>query len=60
MVAAIAAGDTEAVALADVDEIIEFVAHNRSGNDVVLIMSNGAFGGIQERLLARLRRIEAG
>ena len=51
---------TEAVYLPDVDDIIEFVVRNRTGNDVALIMSNGAFGGIQDRLLARLRRAEEG
>jgi UDP-N-acetylmuramate: L-alanyl-gamma-D-glutamyl-meso-diaminopimelate ligase len=51
---------TEAVHLPEVDDIVEFVARNRSGSDVVVIMSNGAFGGIQERLLARLRRAEEG
>jgi UDP-N-acetylmuramate: L-alanyl-gamma-D-glutamyl-meso-diaminopimelate ligase len=49
---------TEAVYLPEVDDIIEFVCRNRTGNDVALIMSNGAFGGIQERLLAQLRRAE--
>jgi UDP-N-acetylmuramate: L-alanyl-gamma-D-glutamyl-meso-diaminopimelate ligase len=48
----------EAVYLPEVDEIIEFVSSARSGSDVALIMSNGAFGGIQERLLARLRRTQ--
>jgi UDP-N-acetylmuramate: L-alanyl-gamma-D-glutamyl-meso-diaminopimelate ligase len=45
----------EAWAIAEVDEIIEHVVRNRSGRDVAVIMSNGAFGGIWERLLARLR-----
>jgi UDP-N-acetylmuramate: L-alanyl-gamma-D-glutamyl-meso-diaminopimelate ligase len=45
---------TEAQHRPDVDEIIEFVVGARSGADVALVMSNGAFGGIQERLLARL------
>ena len=42
----------------DVDEIIEAIAAQKSGRDVALIMSNGEFGGIWERLLARLRRAE--
>jgi len=41
-----------------VDEIIEYLVRNRSGQDVALIMSNGGFGGIWERLLARLRGLE--
>jgi UDP-N-acetylmuramate: L-alanyl-gamma-D-glutamyl-meso-diaminopimelate ligase len=56
VVEALRARGTEAVYLPDVDDIIEFVFRNRTGNDVALIMSNGAFGGIQDRLLARLRR----
>jgi UDP-N-acetylmuramate: L-alanyl-gamma-D-glutamyl-meso-diaminopimelate ligase len=40
--------------LPEVDEIIEHVAARRSGRDVALVMSNGGFGGIWERLLARL------
>ena len=42
--------------LAEVDEIIEHLARNRSGRDVALVMSNGGFGGIWDRLLARLRQ----
>jgi UDP-N-acetylmuramate: L-alanyl-gamma-D-glutamyl-meso-diaminopimelate ligase len=45
----------DAYYLPEVDDIIEHVVRHRSGKDVVLIMSNGAFGGIWERLLARLR-----
>jgi UDP-N-acetylmuramate: L-alanyl-gamma-D-glutamyl-meso-diaminopimelate ligase len=45
----------DAVHLPDVDEIIEHLVRNRTGRDVALIMSNGAFGGIWERLLGRLR-----
>ena len=46
----------KAVHLPEVDEIIEYVKRENRGNAVALIMSNGAFGGIHERLLARLRR----
>jgi UDP-N-acetylmuramate: L-alanyl-gamma-D-glutamyl-meso-diaminopimelate ligase len=42
--------------LAEVDEIIEYLARHRTGKDVALIMSNGGFGNIWERLLARLRQ----
>jgi UDP-N-acetylmuramate: L-alanyl-gamma-D-glutamyl-meso-diaminopimelate ligase len=52
---ALRAGGTEAHALAGTDEIIEHIASQNGGHDVALIMSNGAFGGIWERLLARLR-----
>ena len=44
----------EGLALPGVDEIIEHLARHRTGSDVALIMSNGAFGNIWERLLARL------
>jgi UDP-N-acetylmuramate: L-alanyl-gamma-D-glutamyl-meso-diaminopimelate ligase len=43
--------------LPDVDEIIEHLARHRTGKDVALVMSNGGFGNIWERLLARLRQI---
>jgi len=41
--------------LPEVDEIVEHVATHRTGNDVALVMSNGGFGGIWDRLLDRLR-----
>ena len=42
--------------LAEVDEIIEHLVRKKTGRDVALVMSNGGFGGIWERLLARLRQ----
>ena len=56
MVDALRARDVDAHFLPEVDDIIEHLARHRSGRDVALIMSNGAFGGIWERLLARLRQ----
>ena len=47
--------EVDAWALAGPDEIIEHIVRRRTGRDVVVIMSNGAFGGIWDRLLARLR-----
>ena len=44
----------EAFYLPEVDAIIEHVAARRSGRDVALVMSNGGFGGIWDRLLERL------
>jgi UDP-N-acetylmuramate: L-alanyl-gamma-D-glutamyl-meso-diaminopimelate ligase len=44
----------DAFYLPEVDAIIEHVVARRSGRDVALVMSNGGFGGIWERLLARL------
>ena len=38
-------------AAASIDEIIDIVARERRPGDLVLIMSNGGFGGIHHRLL---------
>jgi UDP-N-acetylmuramate: L-alanyl-gamma-D-glutamyl-meso-diaminopimelate ligase len=51
----IRAAGKKASYLAEVDEIIEHLARNKTGRDVALIMSNGGFGGIWDRLLARLK-----
>lgn len=51
------AAGRKAAYLPEVDEIIEHLARNRTGKDVALVMSNGGFGGIWDRLLARLRVI---
>lgn len=40
--------------LPEVDEIVRRVVEERSGDEVVLVMSNGGFGGIHEKLLAAL------
>ncbi len=55
---ALAGRGVTAVHLPDVDEIIERIVRERTGRDVALIMSNGEFGGIWDRLLARLRRAD--
>jgi UDP-N-acetylmuramate: L-alanyl-gamma-D-glutamyl-meso-diaminopimelate ligase len=47
----------EAQYLPDVDGIIDYLVRHRSGKDVALVMSNGGFGNIWERLLARLRQV---
>ncbi len=41
--------------IATVDEIVETVAREARAGDLVVIMSNGGFGGIHDRLLAALR-----
>src|SRR5882672_8897626 len=41
--------------LADADEIVQTVAPEMRSGDVVAILSNGGFGGIYEKLPARLR-----
>ena len=40
----------------DVDAIVAAVASGAREGDVVIVMSNGGFGGIHEKLLARLAR----
>jgi len=42
--------------LPEVDAIVEHLARHRTGKDVALVMSNGGFGNIWERLLGRLRQ----
>jgi len=44
-----------AVAIAGVDAIVDDLVANCSEGDVVLVMSNGDFGGIWEKLLTALR-----
>jgi UDP-N-acetylmuramate: L-alanyl-gamma-D-glutamyl-meso-diaminopimelate ligase len=43
--------------LADADAIVQTVAAEMRGGDVVAILSNGGFGGIYEKLPARLREL---
>ena len=50
----IASPDKPAQAITDVDEIIQQLKGEARAGDVVAIMSNGAFGGIHEKLLAAL------
>jgi UDP-N-acetylmuramate: L-alanyl-gamma-D-glutamyl-meso-diaminopimelate ligase len=45
-----------AVYLPDVPSILDHLACNVAGGDVVVILSNGGFGGIHDKLLARLAR----
>ncbi len=40
----------------DLDELVEAIARTARPGDHVLIMSNGGFGGIHDKLLARLAR----
>ncbi len=46
----------EAAYLADVNAIIEHLASKAQGGDVVCVFSNGGFGDIHNKLLARLAR----
>jgi UDP-N-acetylmuramate: L-alanyl-gamma-D-glutamyl-meso-diaminopimelate ligase len=50
----IAAQNKPAFAITDVNEIVESLTPELRSGDVVAIMSNGAFGGIHEKLLAAL------
>jgi UDP-N-acetylmuramate: L-alanyl-gamma-D-glutamyl-meso-diaminopimelate ligase len=54
LVAALAARGIEADAEADAGALVAGVARGARPGDVVLVMSNGAFGGFVERLIAAL------
>ena len=45
----------EARQIDDFDEIARVVAAEAGGGDVVIVMSSGAFGGVHEKILERLR-----
>jgi len=49
------ASGKNAAYLPDVDSIVAHVAKNVQGGDVVCVFSNGGFGGIHTKLLARLK-----
>ncbi len=48
------AAGKEAIYLADVDSIVAHLAKQAQGGEVVVIFSNGGFGGIHGKLLERL------
>ncbi len=52
----IAAQGKPAFAITDVGEIVARLSSEMRSGDVVAVMSNGAFGGIHERLLAALEK----
>ena len=54
LIEAIGASDKPAFAITDVEEIVQKLGQELSSGDVVAVMSNGAFGGIHEKLLAVL------
>jgi UDP-N-acetylmuramate: L-alanyl-gamma-D-glutamyl-meso-diaminopimelate ligase len=56
VVAELGARGVDARAEADVDRLVRAVAEAARPGDVVLVMSNGAFGGFIDRLLAALRQ----
>ncbi len=45
----------EAVQIDDFDDIAAAVARDAADGDVVVVMSSGAFGGVHEKILARLK-----
>jgi UDP-N-acetylmuramate: L-alanyl-gamma-D-glutamyl-meso-diaminopimelate ligase len=56
MIENIAAQNKPAFAITDVAEIVQRLATEARSDDVIAIMSNGAFGGIHEKLLAALSK----
>jgi UDP-N-acetylmuramate: L-alanyl-gamma-D-glutamyl-meso-diaminopimelate ligase len=50
------ASGKDATYLPDADAIVSHVAKNGQGGDVVVVFSNGGFGGIHGKLLDRLAR----
>jgi UDP-N-acetylmuramate: L-alanyl-gamma-D-glutamyl-meso-diaminopimelate ligase len=54
LVADLQARGHRAIALSDVDEIVEFLVSEAGPGDVILVMSNGSFDGIFEKLFAAL------
>ncbi len=44
----------DAAAVPEIDDIVRWVVEGRQEGDTVLVMSNGAFGGIWEKILAAL------
>jgi UDP-N-acetylmuramate: L-alanyl-gamma-D-glutamyl-meso-diaminopimelate ligase len=55
VVADLRARGVDAFAEGDVDRLVRAVADGARSGDVVVVMSNGAFGGFIDRLLAALR-----
>ena len=49
------AAETPSLAFNSVEAIIDYLAETARPGDHILIMSNGAFGGIHEKLLQRMR-----
>ncbi len=60
LAAEIQANGRRARLLADADAIVQTIAPEMRSGDVVAILSNGGFGGIYEKLPARLRALGGG
>ena len=52
---ALRARGLEAEAERDVSALVELVQRDARPGDVILVMSNGSFGGFHEALIAKLR-----
>ncbi|MCB9614250.1 MAG: UDP-N-acetylmuramate:L-alanyl-gamma-D-glutamyl-meso-diaminopimelate ligase [Sandaracinus sp.] len=52
--AALVAREVDAKACGSIDEVVETIVSKASPGDAVVLMSNGAFGGIYDRVLAEL------
>jgi UDP-N-acetylmuramate: L-alanyl-gamma-D-glutamyl-meso-diaminopimelate ligase len=50
------AGERRAVVIEKADAIASYVAENACPNDVVIVMSNGGFDGVQDKILRALAR----
>jgi len=48
-------GNSKAALIQEPDAIARYIADNASAGDVVLVMSNGGFGGVQEKILKLLQ-----
>jgi UDP-N-acetylmuramate: L-alanyl-gamma-D-glutamyl-meso-diaminopimelate ligase len=60
MLEGLAAGGVPAEQIDDFDLIAKRVADEAMPGDVVIVMSSGAFGGVHERILERLRGVVSG
>jgi UDP-N-acetylmuramate: L-alanyl-gamma-D-glutamyl-meso-diaminopimelate ligase len=55
LVEALRSRGRDAILMSDADEVVDALAGQLQAGAVVLVMSNGAFGGIHDKLLAALR-----
>ncbi|WP_299804324.1 UDP-N-acetylmuramate:L-alanyl-gamma-D-glutamyl-meso-diaminopimelate ligase [uncultured Shewanella sp.] len=53
--AAMASASVPVEVLYDIDEIVEQVSAQANSGDTIIVMSNGGFGGLHQKLLAKLR-----
>jgi UDP-N-acetylmuramate: L-alanyl-gamma-D-glutamyl-meso-diaminopimelate ligase len=56
LIEALQSAGIEADSAASVDELVERVATRSRPGDVILVMSNGSFGGLIDKLIAELRK----